>query len=153
MASNAENFSIWWRHHVERNTRRDCTVGSTYWHMRDLDIIPKNAIFNFVWLIWYIEIFSIMLSEGFHGTLLVINHRLGAVRQQAITWANAFPDLCRLLESLGHNGLTVWQNYTSRRSTTPHIWSYTKIFGTCCSKPTSHCNHIYNTRWFKSEIL
>ena len=30
---------------------------------------------------------------------------LGAVRQQAITWANFDPDLCRQMASLGHNEL------------------------------------------------
>ena len=30
---------------------------------------------------------------------------LGAVRQQAITWANDDPALCRHMVSLGHNGL------------------------------------------------
>ena len=32
---------------------------------------------------------------------------LGAVRQQAITWANVDPDLCRQMASLGHNELTM----------------------------------------------
>ena len=31
---------------------------------------------------------------------------LGAVGQQAITWANVDPDLCRHMVSLGHNELT-----------------------------------------------
>ena len=30
---------------------------------------------------------------------------LGAVRQQAITWANVDPDLCRHMVSVGHNEL------------------------------------------------
>ena len=30
---------------------------------------------------------------------------LGAIRQQAITWANVDPDLCRHMASLGHNEL------------------------------------------------
>ena len=30
---------------------------------------------------------------------------LGAIRQQAITWANVDPDLCRHVASLGHNEL------------------------------------------------
>ena len=29
------------------------------------------------------------------------------MRQQAITWANVDPDPCRLMESLGHNELTL----------------------------------------------
>ena len=47
-----------------------------------------------------------------HCTLLMISqHRfrwwLGAVRQQAITWANVDPYLCRHMASLGHNELTI----------------------------------------------
>ena len=34
---------------------------------------------------------------------------LGAIRQQAITWANFDPDLCRHMPSLGHNAFN-WQN-------------------------------------------
>ena len=33
---------------------------------------------------------------------------LGAVRQQAITWTNVDPDLCRHMASLGHNELSSW---------------------------------------------
>ena len=43
---------------------------------------------------------------------MISQHRfrywLGAVRQQAITWANVYPDLCRHLASLGHNAF--WLN-------------------------------------------
>ena len=35
---------------------------------------------------------------------------LGAVRQQAITWVNVDPDLCRHMVSLGHNELIFSQN-------------------------------------------
>ena len=38
---------------------------------------------------------------------------LGAVRQQAITWANVDPDLCCHMMALGHNELTyipAWVN-------------------------------------------
>ena len=43
-------------------------------------------------------------------TSLVISQQwfrqwLGAVKQQAITWANVYPDLWRHMASLGHNGL------------------------------------------------
>ena len=48
-------------------------------------------------------------GEG-HKTSLIISqhwfrHWLGAVRQQAITWANVGVDPCRHLTSLGHNEL------------------------------------------------
>ena len=50
----------------------------------------------------------IMPSDECHGTYLKISQHwfrqwLGAVRQQAITWANVDPDLCRHMASLGHN--------------------------------------------------
>ena len=41
---------------------------------------------------------------------------LGAVRQQAITWANVDPDLCRHMMSLGHNELR------QKQCTTPGTW-------------------------------
>ena len=34
---------------------------------------------------------------------------LGAVRQQAITWANVDPDLCCHMASLGHNELDLFE--------------------------------------------
>ena len=45
-----------------------------------------------------------------HWTLLMISQRwfrlwLGGIRQQAITWANAGPDLCHHMVPLGHNEL------------------------------------------------
>ena len=50
-----------------------------------------------------------LLSDGCHWTSLISQHWfrewLGAVRQQAITWANVEPDLCRHMASLGHNEL------------------------------------------------
>ena len=49
-------------------------------------------------------------SDKYHGTLLMINQNGSkywyvAVRQQAITWTNVEPDLCRHKASLGHNEL------------------------------------------------
>ena len=42
-----------------------------------------------------------------HWALLMISHHwLGAIRQQANTWANADPDICRHMASLGCNELT-----------------------------------------------
>ena len=51
-----------------------------------------------------------LLSDKCHWTLLMISQHwfrqwLGAVRQQAITWANVDPDLWRQMASLGHNEL------------------------------------------------
>ena len=57
----------------------------------------------------------IMLPGEYHNNLLIISQHwfrewLGAVRQQAITWANVDLDLCRHMASLGHNELitTSW---------------------------------------------
>ena len=46
---------------------------------------------------------SICLTDD---KLTLVQVRLGAVRQQTITWANVRPDLCRHMASLGHNELT-----------------------------------------------
>ena len=60
---------------------------------------------------WYLCWASILRVTG-----------LGAVRQQAITWANFDSDLCRHLASLGHNELNVriQSDYT--------IWTYVSRF-------------------------
>ena len=82
-------------------------------------------------------------------TLLMVSQHwfrlwLGALRQQAITWANVDPDLCRHMVSLGHNELThgtSWQVtfcgpciYITRYSLTPTE------------------KQIYIARWHKSVI-
>ena len=43
-------------------------------------------------------------------TLMISQHwfMLSGARQQAITWANVYPDLCRHMASLGHSELSVW---------------------------------------------
>ena len=68
---------------------------------------------------------------------------LGAVRQQAITWANVDPDLCRHMVSLDHNELTHWglsapSHYLNQCS---HIvnWALRNIF---------QCNFICNSKVF-----
>ena len=53
-----------------------------------------------------------LLSDEHHWTLQMISQHwfrqwLGAVRQQAITWANVDQDLCRHMASLSHNELTL----------------------------------------------
>ena len=54
-------------------------------------------------------------SDECNWILLMISQHwlrkwLGAVRQQAITWANVDPNLCRHMASLGHNELTDQNN-------------------------------------------
>ena len=53
---------------------------------------------------------------------------LGAVRQQAITWANVDPDFCRHMASLGHNELNdiIWLIQVTQKSLKPReIWKRT----------------------------
>ena len=52
-------------------------------------------------------------SDECHWTLLMTSQHwvrqwLGAVRHQAITWANVDPDLCHHMASLGHSELMYW---------------------------------------------
>ena len=52
-------------------------------------------------------------SDECHWTFLMISQHwfrqwFGAVRQQAITWANVDPDLCHHKASLGLSELTLW---------------------------------------------
>ena len=74
-------------------------------------VIVKNVIFNhfFYWLVSS-DLPMIMPSDECHRTLMMIRqywfrYRLGAVRQQVITWANVDSVPCRLMASLGHNEL------------------------------------------------
>ena len=54
---------------------------------------------------WWFEM--PLRSLWHHYNVMPSTHfpRLGAVRQQAITWANVDPDLCRHMALLGHNEL------------------------------------------------
>ena len=67
--------------------------------LRDLDSILKVlSSFLFYWLVSS-HLLMKMPSDECHGTFLKISQHwfrqwLGAVRQQAITWANVDPDLC-----------------------------------------------------------
>ena len=66
------------------------------------------------------EVYLVKLpSDESHWTLLMISQHwfrwwLGAVRQQAITWVNVDPDLCRHMVSLGHNELNAFVNKNER---------------------------------------
>ena len=58
-----------------------------------------------------VSLVNLSLDEC-HSTLLMISQHwfrkwLVAVRQQAITWANGDPDLCRHMASLGPNELSI----------------------------------------------
>ena len=45
------------------------------------------------------------MSLGFTDDKSTLVQVPGAIRQQAITWANVDPDLCHHMVSLGHNEL------------------------------------------------
>ena len=61
------------------------------------------------------ESFDMKLPSGDnHWTSLMVSQHwfrwwIGAVRQQAITWANVDPDFCRHMASLGHL-IRIYQN-------------------------------------------
>ena len=76
----------------------------------DLDgILKMEFSILFYWLVSS-DLLMIMPSDECQRTLLMIRQHwfrlwLGAVRQQAITWANVDSVPCHLMASLGHNEL------------------------------------------------
>ena len=55
------------------------------------------------------DISSISCEIAFKWMQQELTDWLGAIRQQAITWANVDPDLCRHVASLGQDELTeIW---------------------------------------------
>ena len=82
----------------------------THWPLGDLNVILKMWFsILFFWLLSS-DLLMIMPSDECHRTLLMISQHwfrwwLGAVRQQASTWANVDSVPCRLMASLGHNML------------------------------------------------
>ena len=82
----------------------------THWPLADLNkILYKWFSKWFQWLMAGASLVKLP-SDECHCSLLMIRQHwirwwLGAVRQQAITWANVDPDLCRHVVSLGHNEL------------------------------------------------
>ena len=58
-----------------------------------------------------------LVKDECHRTLLMMMSKhwfrqwLGVVRQQAITWANVDPELCRHMVPLGHNEIKVGRFY------------------------------------------
>ena len=80
----------------------------THWPLGDLDAILKLQIsISLYWLVSSHRL-RIMPWDECQGTSPMISQHwfrlwLGTVRQQAITWANVDPDLCRHTASLGHN--------------------------------------------------
>ena len=60
-----------------------------------------------LWLLGLYGLYGPHCPLSWKGHQNLITHSLGAVRQQAITWANVHPDLCRHMVSLGQNELMV----------------------------------------------
>ena len=79
---------------------------------------------------------------------------LGAVRQQAITWANVDPDLCCHLASPGHNELTHWGVVVSWRYRTGS--TLTQVAACRLMAPSHHLNQcwliISLVLWHTQEI-
>ena len=83
----------------------------THWPLGDPNAILKMQFSILFYWLASSDLLMIMPSNKWHRTLLMINQHwfrwwLGAVRQQAITWANVDSVSCLLMASLGHNGLT-----------------------------------------------
>ena len=93
----------------------DITGGITYFKNTVLQLTGPCEILDAIFQMQISILFYLLISsnhliikpwEECHRTLLIIRQHwsrvwLGAVRQQAIAWANADPDLCRLMVSLG----------------------------------------------------
>ena len=79
---------------------------------------------------------------------------LGAVRQQAITWANVDPELCHEMALLGFNELTsidisiymthtmIWSNVQKYRKVHFHLWSNSLYILWFCRDNISTCGSM-----------
>ena len=119
-----------WEHNWDINS---LVPGRFWWNFR-------LVIFKFILVIdgWGISSILVKLpSWECQWTLLMISQHwfgqwLGAVRQQAITWANFDPDPWRHVASLGHNELTSQFNIIFAGDLAPiymtpvqlHMWRY-----------------------------
>ena len=85
-----------------------CHYWLNHWLLGDLDATLKILFSSLLYWLVPSELLLIKSSDEWYRNLLMISQHwfrywLGAVRQQAITWANVDPDLCRRMASLGHN--------------------------------------------------
>ena len=80
-------------------------------------LAPGRFERNFIWANWswfswlgHLSLVKLPLDKRYWSIFTISKHWfrqwLGAVSQQAITWANVDQDLCRHMASLGHNELT-----------------------------------------------
>ena len=75
----------------------------THWPLGDLDANLEIQFSSLLYWLVHSELLLIRPSDEQYRTLLMISQYrfrqwLGAIRQQAITWANVDPDLCRRME-------------------------------------------------------
>ena len=100
-------------------------MGSSYILWPLLGVIKKISMSNWSKIQWFFHDFFIFtIFKNFSSNSMIFpwswnrsefqwffescgNPELGAVRQQAITWANIDLDPCRHMTSLGHNELTL----------------------------------------------
>ena len=97
-----------------------------------------------------VSLVNLPLDECYSTLLMISQHWfrwwLSAVRQQAITWVNVDPDLCRHMVSLGHSELTTWQGtrivvpVMATRLTIYYSLSYEICASFCCALFCHSCN-------------
>ena len=94
-----------------------CTVKFSYRQI--IFVVPRNVatISNVKFQMLYIHYFHVHVrnyafGEVAHGSTdnksTLVQAMDCCARQQAITWSNVDPDLCRHMASLGHNELSHW---------------------------------------------
>ena len=110
-----------------------------FWHIsRDYSLAPGRFEWNFRWVIFVLNLVidgwcisgkialswkSLDLSDDMSTLVQVM---AWCLRQQAITWANVDPDLCRYMASLGHNKSSIscqhWTNMLCRHNLTCFVY-------------------------------
>ena len=131
------NFNNSLVQHWTENFRGDYLSRLTHWPLGDLDAILKLQFsILFYWLVSSHHP-MVMPSDECHGTSPIISQHwfrywLGAVRQQAINWANVDPDLCRLIASLSLNDFI--------------------FVGKMLGKVLKKTSHYLNQYWFISNM-
>ena len=90
----------------------------THWPLGDPNKILDNQFQNkFQWLMARASVEKQSSNECYRTLEMISQHWsrwwLGAIRQQAITWANADSELCCHIASLGHNELRKPSAYNS----------------------------------------
>ena len=96
---NAENVSIWWRHHAHR-------IRLTYWHLGDWKGIWDEQISRqFSGLTTEVSPVKLPSNECQWTPLMISLHCFISWRHQTVSWANVDRDLCRHIASMRHDEL------------------------------------------------